>query len=52
MFPFGADAKELLVESPRPELLQLPVGYMEFVAALEALPKPTLAALQLLRDCQ
>ena len=44
IFSFGADVKELFVESPRPDLMQLLVGYLDFIAAMEALPKPTIAA--------
>jgi len=44
VFSWGADVKELFVESQRADLLRLLSAYLEFIAALEALPKPTIAA--------
>ena len=44
MYPCGADVKELFGESPQPDLLRFLAEYMEFIAVLEVLPKPTIAA--------
>src|SRR5580658_5057766 len=43
-FSLGADVKELFLESPRADLLALLADYLEFIGALQALPKPTIAA--------
>lgn len=44
VFSFGADVKALFVDSSREELSQLLAQYLEFIGAVEALPKPTIAA--------
>ena len=44
VFSLGADVKELFVDSGRQELSRLLAQYLAFIGALEALPKPTVAA--------
>jgi enoyl-CoA hydratase/carnithine racemase len=44
VFSLGADVKELFVDSSRQELSRLLAEYLAFISALEALPKPTVAA--------
>jgi len=44
VFSFGADVKELFVDSSRQDLSRLLAEYLEFIGAIEALPKPTVAA--------
>jgi enoyl-CoA hydratase/carnithine racemase len=43
-FSYGADVKALFVDSPRSELQRVLERYLAFIAAIEALPKPTIAA--------
>jgi enoyl-CoA hydratase/carnithine racemase len=43
-FSFGADVKELFVDASRHDLARLLVEYLDFIGAVEALPKPTIAA--------
>jgi len=44
VFSFGADVKELFVDTSRQDLSRLLVEYLDFIGAVEALPKPTIAA--------
>ena len=44
VFSLGADVKELFIDSGRQELARLLAEYLAFIGALEALPKPTVAA--------
>jgi enoyl-CoA hydratase/carnithine racemase len=44
VFSFGADVKELFVDSSRQDLSRLLTEYLNFIGAVEALLKPTIAA--------
>ena len=44
VFSFGADVKELFVDTSRQDLSRLLIEYLDFIGAVEALPKPTIAA--------
>ncbi|AXQ29595.1 enoyl-CoA hydratase/isomerase family protein [Solimonas sp. K1W22B-7] len=44
VFSYGADVKELFAETPRADLHRLLGEYIGFISEMEALPKPTIAA--------